>query len=288
MTAIVRHGAAKPAWLKVPLANAGVASRFRSLLADGSHTICESARCPNLGDCWKRGTASFLILGNRCTRNCLYCNLEHGVPVKPDSLDAERIGRIVSQLGLQYVVITSVTRDDLPDGGADSFREVIFALKKGTGVKVEVLTPDFKGDSEAITTVLEGKPSVFAHNLEMVERLFLQIRPAGNYKRSLQLLHSIKEIKPGQRSKSGIMVGLGETADEIKKTIRDLREANVDILTIGQYLQPRRDLFEVKKYYTPRDFDELKKYAGQVGFKKVFSGPLVRSSYRAEEGLFDL
>ena len=287
MVATGRQVAAKPSWLKVPLASAGVTAKFRTLLADGSRTICESAKCPNLGDCWQRGTASFLILGDRCTRNCAYCNVEHGAPAQPDSLEPKRIRRIISKLGLQYVVITSVTRDDLPDGGAESFRKVVCTLKKMTGVKVEVLTPDFKGDRGAITTVLAGKPDVFAHNLETVERLFPQIRPAGSYQRSLRFLNAIKDMKPGQRNKSGIMVGLGETTAELHTAIQDLRQAKVDILTIGQYLQPRRDLVEVKKYYTPEAFAELKNYAEEAGFKKVFSGPLVRSSYRAEDGLFD-
>ncbi len=287
MTTVRQEAVAKPPWLKVPLATAGVCAKFRSLLADGSHTICESAKCPNLGDCWKRGTASFLILGNRCTRNCAYCNVEHGVPGKPDSREPERIGRIVGKLGLQYVVVTSVSRDDLPDGGAGSFSKVISTLKRATGVGVEVLTPDFKGDRGAITTVLAGKPHVFAHNLETVERLFPQIRPAGSYQRSLRFLNAIKEIEPGQSSKSGIMVGLGETTAELLTAIGDLRRARVDILTIGQYLQPRRDLVEVRKFYPPEAFVELQQYAEQIGFKKVFSGPLVRSSYRAEEGLFD-
>ncbi len=278
------QAAAKPSWLKVPLAAAGVCARFRSLLADGCHTICESARCPNLGDCWTRGTASFLILGNRCTRNCSYCNVKHGMPARPDGGEYERIVYSVSRLGLQYVVITSVARDDLPDGGAGSFRKVISALAETAGVGVEVLTPDFRGDRGAIATVLAGKPRVFAHNLETVERLFPQVRPAGSYRRSLQFLRAIKEIAPGQRTKSGLMVGLGETTAELRTAIRDLREAGVDIITIGQYLQPRRDLLEVRKFYTPGAFAGLRHYAEQIGFKKVFSGPLVRSSYRAEEG----
>lgn len=285
MIVINRQEARKPPWLKVPLATAGVAAKFRSLVAGPSHTICESARCPNLGDCWKRGTASFLILGNRCTRNCAYCNVEHGVPAKPDNREPERIASIVSKLGMQYVVITSVTRDDLPDGGANAFRQVISILKKETGVRVEVLTPDFQDKGDAITTVLAGRPDTFAHNLETVERLFPQMRRPGSYHKSLRFLRTIKEYRPDQITKSGIMIGLGETTPEIQLTLRELHQAKVDILTIGQYLQPRRDLAEVKKIYTPEAFAELRKYAEQIGFRKVYSGPLVRSSYRAEEAL---
>jgi lipoic acid synthetase len=275
----------RPPWLKVPLARAEVVARLKPLLADGSHTICENARCPNLGECWEKGTASFLILGNRCTRKCRYCNVANGSPSKPDSGEPEKLRHIVRKLGMQYVVITSVSRDDLPDGGAESFRKVIIALKELPGVKVEVLTPDFKGDRAAIATVLKGGPHVYAHNLETVERLFPEIRPAGNYRRSLRHLKAIKGCKPDQASKSGIMVGLGETWAELLRAIQDLRQAGVDILSIGQYLQPSRDLVGVKKIYTPDAFAELKLYAERLGFKKVFSGPLVRSSFRAEEGL---
>lgn len=275
----------KPEWLKVKIPSGEVYNKIKSLLEGSTHTICEEAKCPNVAECWGKGTATFLILGDTCTRNCKYCNVKHGTPSKVDGKEPEKIARIVKKLGLKYVVITSVTRDDLKDGGARTFKQTIKAIRKLTDAKVEVLTPDFKGDTPALRSVLSAEPDVFAHNIETVERLFPKIRPEANYKRSIIFLKRIKEIDPKQTTKSGLMIGLGETKKEIIKTMRTLRLIKVDILTIGQYLQPRPDLAKVEKYYTPEEFNELKKTAYELGFKHVESGPLVRSSYHAEEAI---
>jgi len=273
----------KPEWLKVKIPSGEAYSKLKSLLEGSTHTICEEAKCPNLAECWEKGTATFLILGDVCTRNCRYCNVKHGTPSSVDFKEPDKVANIVKKLGLKYVVITSVTRDDLKDGGARTFKETINAIRNITDAKVEVLTPDFKGDTNAIRTVLSAEPNVFAHNIETVERLFPTIRPEADYKRSMIFLKRIKEIDPKQITKSGLMIGLGETKDEIIKTIRTLRLAKVDILTIGQYLQPREDLANVEKYYTPEEFEEFKRLGYELGFKHVESAPLVRSSYHAEE-----
>ena len=273
----------KPDWLKVQIPSGESYSKIKSLLEGSTHTICEEARCPNLGECWGKGTATFLILGKICTRDCKYCNVKHGTPSKVDAKEPEKIASIVEKLGLKYIVITSVTRDDLKDGGARTFKETVKAIRKVSKARIdEVLTPDL-GDTGSIRSVISAEPDVFAHNIEVVERLFPTLRPQGDYKRSMMLLKRVKEIDPKQITKSGLMVGLGETKEEIIKTMRTLRLAKVDIMTIGQYLQPREDLAEVKKYYTPKEFSEFRNIGREVGFKKVFSGPLVRSSYHAEE-----
>ncbi len=270
----------KPEWLKVKLPSAEAYQKIRSLTG-GIHTICEEAGCPNLAECWADGTATFLILGDVCTRNCLYCNVKHGTPSKVDAKEPEKVALIVKKLGLKYAVITSVTRDDLKDGGARIFKQTIKSIRKSTDAKVEILTPDFNISS--LRSVLSAEPDVFAHNIETVERLFPKIRPQADYRRSLIFLKRIKELDPKQITKSGLMVGLGETTKEIVKTIRTLRLIKVDILTIGQYLQPRPDLAKVDKYYTPQEFEKLKETAYGLGFKHVESAPLVRSSYHAEQ-----
>ncbi len=275
----------KPEWLKVSIPEGVAYNKIKSLTDNNTHTVCQEAKCPNIAECWGNGTATFLILGDTCTRNCLYCNVKHGQPTKVDGKEPEKIAAIVKKLGLKYVVITSVTRDDLKDGGARTFKETIKAIKSETNSKVEVLTPDFKADTGAIRSVLSSEPDCFAHNIETVERLFPKIRPQADYLRSLIFLKRIKEIDPKQITKSGLMIGLGETKDEILKTLRTLRRAKVDIVTIGQYLQPREDLAKVEKYYTPEEFDELKEEALKLGFSHVESGPLVRSSYHAEEAV---
>ncbi|MBW2975707.1 lipoyl synthase [Candidatus Woesearchaeota archaeon] len=276
----------KPEWLKVRLPSGEDYAKIKGLLKGSTHTICEEARCPNLGECWSRGTATFLILGDICTRDCRYCNVKKGKPGSVDFKEPEKIASIVKKLNLRYVVITSVTRDDLKDGGARTFRETIKAIRNTSNAKIEVLTPDFKGDISSIRTVLSAEPDVFAHNIETVERLFPSIRSMADYKRSMLFLKRIKEIDPKQTTKSGLMAGLGETKEEIIKTIRTLRLAKVDILTIGQYLQPREDLAKVERYYTPEEFDEFKRIGYEIGFKHVESGPLVRSSYHAEQHSF--
>ncbi len=275
----------KPSWLKVPIPSGESYSKLKSLLESSTHSICEEAKCPNLGECWEKGTATFLILGNICTRSCRYCNVKNGVPKSVDFKEPEKIAEIVKKLGLKYVIITSVTRDDFKDGGARTFKETINTIRKNTYAKIEVLTPDFKGDIQSIKTVLSAEPDVFGHNIETVERLFPLIRPQADYKRSMVFLKKIKEINPKQLTKSGLMIGLGETKEEIIKTMRTLKLVGVDILTIGQYLQPRQDLAEVKKYYTPEEFEEFKKIGKELGFKHVEAGPLVRSSYRAEKAI---
>lgn len=273
----------KPEWLKVKIPSGESYSKIKLLLEGSTHTICEEAKCPNLAECWEKGTATFLILGNICTRGCRYCNVKHGKPSSVDFKEPEKVAEIVKKLGLRYVVITSVTRDDLKDGGAKTFKETIDTTRKVTDAKIEVLTPDFKGDINSIKTVLSAKPDVFGHNIETVERLFPNIRPQADYKRSIVFLKMIKEIYPKQITKSGLMIGLGEKKEEIIKTMRTLRLAKVDILTIGQYLQPRGGLAEVEKYYNPEEFDEFKRMGYELGFKHVESAPLVRSSYHAEE-----
>ncbi len=272
----------KPQWLKMQIPTVKEYNQLKFLLKN-NHTICEEAKCPNLGECWKRKTATFLILGNICTRNCKYCNIKHGTPPKVDKKEPKKIADIVKKLGLKYAVITSVTRDDLKDGGAEIFKEIINEIRKITDSKIEILTPDFKGNINSIKNILSAQPDVFAHNIETVERLFPAIRQQANYKTSLMFLKMIKSINPKQITKSGLMIGLGETKKEIIKTMKNLRLAKVDILTIGQYLQPRNDLAKVQKYYTPQEFMELKKTGQKFGFKHVESGALVRSSYHAQE-----
>ncbi len=275
----------KPEWLKVKIPSGESYSKIRTLLDGSTHTICEEAKCPNLGECWGKGTATFLILGDICTRNCRYCNVKHGIPSSVDFKEPEKVAAIVKKLGLRYVVITSVTRDDLKDGGARTFKETINSIRKSSDAKLEVLTPDFKGDTDSIRTVLSAEPDVFGHNIETVERLFPLVRPQADYTRSMIFLKRIKEIDPKQITKSGLMIGLGESREEIIKTMRTLRLANVDILTIGQYLQPRTDLEDVNKYYTPEEFSEFKGLGYEMGFRHVESGPLVRGSYHADEAL---
>jgi len=274
-----------PDWLKVKIGGGEQYQRVKTLLRSSKlHTICEEAKCPNIAECFGNGTAVFLILGNICTRDCKYCNVTHGTPGLVNEQEPRAIAEGVRTLGLRYVVVTSVTRDDLKDGGARVFYETIKEIKKRNSTcKVEVLIPDFKGDTEALHTVIEGKPDVINHNIEVVEHLFPQIRPQGNYQTSLGLLKAVKKFDTHILTKSGFMVGLGENTTQVVKTMKDLRSAEVDILTIGQYLQPTKKHIEIKKYYSPEEFLELKKIALSLGFEHVESGPLVRSSYHAEK-----
>ena len=278
----------KPDWLKVKLGGGEWYAKVKSILqSKGLHTVCEEANCPNLGECFCRGTATFMILGNICTRHCLYCNVQQGTPKSVDFLEPKKVAEAVKELNLKYVVITSVTRDDLKDYGAMTFAKTIDEIRKVSSAKIEVLTPDFKCELKSIKAVLNEAPDVFAHNIETVERLFLTIRPQADYKRSIIFIKTIKELNPGQITKSGFMIGLGETKDEIIKTMRTLRLVKVDILTIGQYLQPREDLAPVEKYYTPEEFKEFERLGYEMGFKFVKSSPLARSSYHAEEAFFN-
>jgi lipoic acid synthetase len=274
-----------PDWLKVKIGGGENFYKIKSMLRSAKlHTICEEAKCPNIAECFGCGTAVFLILGDTCTRNCRYCNVKHGTPLPLNPNEPKDVAGSVKKLGLKYAVITSVTRDDLKDGGASVFYETVKEIKKlDNSCRVEVLIPDFKGDKKALQTVIDAEPDVINHNIEVVEELFPGIRPQGNYKTSLGLLKSIKKINKNITTKSGFMVGLGESKEQIIKTMQDLRKTEVDFLTIGQYLQPTRQHAEIKKYYTPEEFNKFKKIAVDLGFKHVESGPLVRSSYHAEK-----
>lgn len=276
-----------PDWLKVDIPGGKDFVRMKKLLRSAKlHTICEEAKCPNIAECFSSGTAVFLILGNVCTRNCKYCNVKHGKPLALNPNEPHDVAVSVKQLKLNYVVLTSVTRDDLSDGGASVFCETIKEIRKlDLNCKIEVLIPDFKGNSKSLQKIVNSRPEVINHNIEVVEDLFPRIRPEGNYKISLDLLSKIKDFDDSVKSKSGFMVGLGEDEDQIVKTMMDLRESKVDFLTIGQYLQPSKKHAKIKKYYTPKNFEEFKDTALKMGFKHVESGPLVRSSYHAEKAI---
>ncbi len=277
-----------PNWLKVSIPGGRNYVKMKSILHDAKiHTICEEAKCPNINECFRSGTAVFLILGNVCTRNCLYCNVTHGKPNNLDPKEPENIALSVKKLGLKYVVITSVTRDDLSDGGASVFTQTIEKVKvMNPEAMIEVLIPDFKGDISALKSIVDAKPNIINHNIEVVKELFSDIRPKGDYKISLNLLSKIKKLNNSMNSKSGFMVGIGETYDQIINTMKDLRKSDVDFLTIGQYLQPTNKHTKIKKYYTPDEFNKFKRIGLDFGFKHVESGPLVRSSYHAAD-VFD-
>lgn len=248
------------------------------------HTICDEALCPNKGECFKTGHATFLILGDICSRNCGFCAVKKGKLSPPDTSEPLRIANVVKKWELKYVVFTSPTRDDLPDGGAEQFARTIYEIKRlNPEVKVEPLTPDFKGNINSLKKVLDAKPDVFSHNIETVERLYSLARPQADYKRSLEILINSKKIAPDIPTKTAIMVGLGETKDEILKTIEDIYKTGCDILYIGQYISPGKDKIKTVKYYPPQDFIEFEKFAINLGFKAILSGPLVRSSYKAME-----
>jgi len=271
----------KPAWLKVRPPYADGCRKIRSTLSGLQlHTVCQEAACPNMAECFESGTATFLILGNICTRNCLYCNVAHGKPVAPDEREIDHLVDAVRKLHLNYAVITSVTRDDLPDGGAQIFADCITRLRRDIpGCKVEVLIPDFSGNPDALGKVIAAAPDVLNHNMEVVEPLFEKLRPKGNYRESLKLLSRISQT-PGV-SKSGFMVGFGESKEDILRLIDDLASVSCARLTIGQYQQPTLHHWPVAKYYTPDEFTELKEIAYAKGFRYVESRPLVRSSYHA-------
>ena len=274
-----------PDWLKVKIGGGENFIKMKSLLRNAKlHTICEEAKCPNIAECFGSNTAVFLILGDICTRNCKYCKVKHGKPKEINSNEPNEVAESVRELGLKYVVITSVTRDDLDDGGASIFFETVNEIRKlNESCKIEVLIPDFKGKIQSLKKVIDAKPDVINHNIEVIKELFPEIRPEGNYDISLQLLRNIKNNDKNIKTKSGFMIGIGENRDQILKTMSDLRNANVDFLTIGQYLQPTREHIEIKKYYTPEEFDQIRKIGLDMGFEHVESGPLVRSSYHAEK-----
>ena len=274
-----------PEWFKVPMPGGpnymSLRDQFRS---EELHTVCEEARCPNIGDCWERGTATFMILGDICTRACAYCAVTTGVPQGLDLQEPIRLAETVERLGLKYVVITSVNRDDLPDGGSFIFAQCVRQIRsRAPDCKVELLIPDFEGNWEALASTMEAGPDTLNHNIETVRRVFRRVRPKGDYDQSLELLMRVKRISPDAVTKSGMMVGLGETWEEIVETMRDLRSADCDLLTIGQYLRPSQKHAPVTKWYTPGEFDELRLEGEALGFRHVASGPLVRSSYHADE-----
>ena len=272
-----------PEWLKRGIIDTEKTRFVRKILRENNlNTVCESARCPNKGECYSKNTATFMILGDVCTRNCQFCSINSGFPENINQSEPELVANAVKQLKLDYVVITSVTRDDIEDGGASIFAETISKIKAiDKNIKVEVLTPDFQGKISSIDRVIKAQPDVFNHNIETVKRLYAQVRPEADYKRSLNFLKYIKQKEPDILTKSGIMAGLGEDYDEIIKTLQDLKDINCDIVTIGQYIQPTRNHIEVERYLNPEEYDNLKQIALDIGIKYVVCAPLVRSSYKA-------
>jgi lipoic acid synthetase len=273
-----------PAWLKRPLPRGNENFFTDHLLRElRLETVCENARCPNRPECYSRRTATFMILGNVCTRPCGFCSVPRGTPEALEDDEPARVAEAAQRLGLRHVVITSVTRDDLPDGGADHFYRCILAVRARTGAVVEVLTPDFLGDRAAIDHVLEARPEVYNHNLETVPRLYKKVRGRADYQRSLDLLAHVKRQAPGTVTKSGLMLGLGETTEELLEVLADLRAVDCDTLTLGQYLAPTLRHIRVARWVPPEEFDGLAHLARHLGFRQVASGPYVRSSYHAEE-----
>ena len=275
----------KPPWLKKRLPPSEDLAKVKSILDSAElHTVCEEARCPNLGECFSRGTATILILGRICTRNCGFCAVEHGVSLPLDEREPEKVAQAVKKMSLHYVVITSVTRDDLPDGGASHFAKTIQAVRAlGQEIKIEVIIPDFKGDFSSLLTVLKEGPDVLNHNIETIPRLYQGVRPQADYRRSLHLLKRAKRRDGRSLTKSGFMLGLGETEEEILSLLRDLSDVRCDFLTIGQYLQPRPDRLPVVRYIPPEEFEGYKKIGEEMGFKSVASGPFIRSSFHAAQ-----
>jgi lipoic acid synthetase len=273
-----------PAWLKRPLPRGDENAFTHGLLRElRLETVCENARCPNRPECYARRTATFMVLGNVCTRPCGFCSVPRGAPLAQENDEPDRVAEAAARLGLRHVVITSVTRDDLPDGGAEHFHRCILAVRARTGAAVEVLTPDFLGNTSAIDRVLEARPEVYNHNMETVPRLYRKVRGRADYQRSLDLLAHVKRCSPDTTTKSGLMLGLGETAEELLEVLADLRAAACDALTLGQYLAPTLRHIPVVRFVPPTEFDALAQLARSLGFRKVASGPFVRSSYHAEE-----
>lgn len=277
-----------PEYLKRPIINTETTKTVRRILKTKClNTVCEGARCPNKAECYSKNTATFLIMGNVCTRNCRYCNIS---PARPEPLDLEepkRIAEAVKELGLKFAVITSVTRDDLPDGGAEHFKNCIDEIRKVCDARIEILTPDMKGNKQALDTIISAHPDVFNHNIETVRSVFKTARPQGDYDCSLEVLKYVKE-NSDIVTKSGLMVGLSEEINDIEQTLLDLKGAGVDIITIGQYIQPSKAHLEVSKYYSLEEFEELKELARKIGFKNFQIGPLVRSSYQAMQSFYNI
>ena len=275
----------KPPWLKVRFPGGENYLRLKSIMRTGRlHTVCEEARCPNIGECWEAGTATFMILGDTCTRACGFCAVTSGRPeAPPDRLEPMRVANAVREMGLAHAVVTSVNRDDQPDGGAEIFAQTIRWIRRlSPGTSVEVLIPDFMGNWDALATVLAAQPEILNHNTESVPRLYRRVRPKARYERSLELLRRAKELDPGTITKTGLMVGLGETKHELLLVFEDLLANGVEVLTLGQYLRPSAKHLPLVRYYEPDEFDELRGAALALGFKHVEAGALVRSSYHAE------
>lgn len=275
----------RPEWIKVRAPTGDTYEWLRGMMRSKAlHTVCEEARCPNMGECWGSGTATFLLMGDTCTRSCGFCDIKTGRPEPLDWLEPERIARAVQAMHLRHAVITSVNRDERPDGGAPIFAMVIRRIRQlMAGCSVEVLVPDFKGSIESLKIVMDARPEILNHNVETVPRLFRKVQPQDRYEWAQATLVNAKNLDPEVLTKSGIMVGLGETVEEVKAVMRDLRDWGVDILTIGQYLQPSKNHLPIERYYAPEEFEAFRQYGEEIGFKWVESGPLVRSSYRAEQ-----
>ena len=276
---------ARPQWLRAPAPVGGNYRDLKQLITRlGLHTVCESAACPNVGECWNHGTATFMILGNVCTRRCGFCAVQKGAPLAVDYDEPRRVAEAVASMGLRYAVVTSVNRDDRKDGGAELFAMTINAIRERVpGCKVEVLVPDFQGSHAARKIVMDARPDVLNHNTETVPRLYRQVRLGARYERSLEMLRYAKELAPGTPVKSGLMLGLGENQDEVIQVLRDLRAHNVDIITLGQYLRPSPKHLPIVRYVPPEEFAQLRRIGQEIGFAHVEAGPLVRSSYHADE-----
>ena len=275
----------KPSWLKVRAPGGANYSRLRHLMRDlDLHTVCEEAHCPNVGECWEHGTATFMILGDVCTRNCAYCAVAHGRPPKYDTAEPSRVAEAIGRMQLQHAVITSVDRDDLPDFGAFIFAETIRQIRaRLPECSIEVLVPDFQGNESAIRTVLDARPDIYNHNTETVPRLYKKCRPGGRYERVMEIFRFAKRYAPAIPTKTGLILGMGETVDEVLAVLRDLRAVDVDIVTLGQYLRPSDKHHPLDRYYAPEEFRALRDAGMAMGFRHVESGPLVRSSYHAWE-----
>lgn len=275
----------KPNWLKRRLPTGPAFETIKGMISrDGLHTVCEEAKCPNIWECYSHKTATFLILGSNCSRSCRFCSVPGGDLEPPDPQEPARVARVAREMGLKYVVITSVTRDDLVDGGAGIFAATIREIRHHIPqVRIEVLIPDFQGSKDALQTVLKAEPNVLNHNIETVPRLYPRVRPEADYRRSLDLIHQANAFNPQLPTKSGLMLGLGESSKEIAQTLADLRQANCRILTLGQYLQPSKDHLAVERYVPPDEFEAWRKEALAMGFAEVASGPFVRSSYHAHD-----
>ena len=277
--------AQKPSWLKRRLPAGPNYERVKALInKSGLHTVCQEAKCPNIWECFSKHTATFMIMGSRCTRSCRFCAIDHGPTTKPDPKEPARVAEAARKMGLSYVVITSVTRDDLPDGGAVFFAQAIQEVRKQIpDALVEVLIPDFQGNRNALKTVLKARPDVLNHNIETVPRLYSTVRPEANYDRSLEVLKQTRQYDRSIPTKSGLMLGLGELPAEISRTLEDLFKAGCRILTLGQYLQPSKQHLQVERFVPPEEFDSWRKTALEIGFSQVAGGPFVRSSYHAKE-----